>query len=142
MSSIVPPLKNLTFTLCLSVLRSSSFIPDIIESPTMATVPFGHFTSVTLLYYLILCERSVCLPILRFKKFFISAINVLFIFVVIVVIVLVFTVIVVDVVIAIVVFVSIIIVAVDAIIGLGCFGDRICRCRNISGGTDYFWTSF
>ena len=81
------------------------------------------------------------MPILRFKKFFISAISVLFIFVV-VVIVLVFTVIVVDVVIAIVVFVIIIIIAVDVIIGLGCFGDRICRCRNISGGTDYFLNQF
>ena len=81
MSSIVPPLKKLTFTLCLSVLRSSSLIPDIIESPTMATVPFGYFTSVDLLliwaeliysFDLFLCDRSAWFAcssyVLRFKK--------------------------------------------------------------------------
>ena len=50
-------------------------------------------------------------------------------------------VIVVDVVIAIVVFV-IIIIAVDVIIGLGWFSGRICCCRNVSGGTDYFLNQF
>ena len=82
MSSIVPPPKNLTFTLCLSVLRSFSLISDIIESPTMATVPSRYFTSVTLLlicielihsFDLFLCDRSIwsaCSSyVLRFKKF-------------------------------------------------------------------------
>ena len=68
MSSIVPPLKKVTFTFCLSVLRSSSLIPDITESPTMATVRFGHFTSATLLliwaelmhlFDLFLCNRLI-----------------------------------------------------------------------------------
>ena len=68
MSSIVPPLKNLTFTLCLSVLRSSSLIPNNIESPTKAKIHFGHFTFVTLLliwaelidsFDLFLCDRSI-----------------------------------------------------------------------------------
>ena len=81
MSSLVPHLKNL-FTSCLSVLTSSSLIPDIIESPTMAAVPFGHFLSVTLLlilaelihsFDLFLCDRSfwsACSSyFLRFKKF-------------------------------------------------------------------------
>ena len=82
MPSIIPPLKNLIFTLFLYVLRSSSLIPDIVESPTMATAPFGHFTSVTLLliwaelihsFDLFLCDRSVWSAYfsyaLRFKKF-------------------------------------------------------------------------
>ena len=80
MFSIVPPLKKLTFTLCLSVLRSSSLIPDISQSPTMATVRFGHFASATLLlilpelmhlFDLFQCNRliwSACSSyVLRFK---------------------------------------------------------------------------
>ena len=44
-----PTSKKPYSTLCLSVLRSPSLIPDIIEPPKMATAPFGHFTSATLL---------------------------------------------------------------------------------------------
>ena len=81
MFSIVPPLKKLTFTLCLSVLRSSSLIPDISQSPTVATVRFGHFASATLLlilpelmhlFDLFQCNRliwSACSAyVLRFKN--------------------------------------------------------------------------
>ena len=74
MSSIVPPPKKLTFTLSLSVLRNSSLIPDITESPAMATVRFGHFISATLmhLFDLFLCNRliwSACSSyVLRFKN--------------------------------------------------------------------------
>ena len=42
-SSIVAPLKYLNLASCLSVLRRSSLIQEIIQSSTLATVPFGHF---------------------------------------------------------------------------------------------------
>ena len=42
-SSIVAPLKYLNLASCLSVLRRSSLIQEIIQSSTIATVPFGHF---------------------------------------------------------------------------------------------------
>ena len=42
-SATIPPLKHCTLTLCLFVVSSSSLTLDIIESPTIATVPFGYF---------------------------------------------------------------------------------------------------
>ena len=41
-----PTSKKLYFYIVFIFLRSSSIIPDTIESPTMAAVPSGHFTSV------------------------------------------------------------------------------------------------
>ena len=84
MSSIVQPSKNITLKSCHSFLRSSFLIPEIFESPTMATVPFDHFTFVMLL--LIWAElthsfdfflsdrsfRSACSPfVLRFKSLYV-----------------------------------------------------------------------
>lgn len=42
-SSTVPPQWNRTFTLCLFVVSRPFLIPDIIESPTIATAPFVYF---------------------------------------------------------------------------------------------------
>ena len=54
-SSIVPPQRNLTITLCLVVVGRSSLIPDIIEPLTFVTVPFRlhalGFSSFALLFF-------------------------------------------------------------------------------------------
>ena len=79
MFSINPLLINLTFTSCLCVQRSYPLIPDIIiiESTTMATNHFGHFTSVTVLliwveliysFDLFLCDRLYWCVLFKYFK--------------------------------------------------------------------------
>ena len=56
-TSIGAPLKYFNLTSFLSVLRRSSFIPEIIELPTIATVPFVHFLITSALLLSLLLTR-------------------------------------------------------------------------------------